>query len=152
MGIIRKQSIQSSLFIYIGFAIGALNVLVLFPNEKYFTLAEFGLTKVLVDVSLLIAMLCTLGSYSAVVKFYPFYNSYLPKKKNDFPFITTSVVILGCLLFIVLMPLFKDVIIRKYGSRSPLFVEYFYLIFPLTISIAFLYLFEAYSWAVKRSV
>ncbi|MES1219192.1 MAG: polysaccharide biosynthesis C-terminal domain-containing protein, partial [Bacteroidota bacterium] len=42
--------------------------------------------------------------------------------------------------------------IRKYGSRSPLFVEYFYLIFPLTISIAFLYLFEAYSWAVKRSV
>ncbi|MCW3116518.1 MAG: hypothetical protein JWM28_600, partial [Chitinophagaceae bacterium] len=152
MGIIRKQSLQSSLFIYIGFAIGALNVLVLFPNERYFTLAEFGLTKVLVDVSLLIAMLCTLGSYSAVVKFYPFYNSYLPKKENDFPFLTTTVVVLGCLLFVVLMPFFKDIIIRKYGSRSPLFVQYFYLIFPLTISMAFLYLFEAYSWAVRRSV
>lgn len=152
MGIIRKQSLQSSLFIYIGFAIGALNVLVLFPNEKYFTLAEFGLTKVLVDVSLLIAMLCTLGSYSAVVKFYPFYNSYLPKKENDFAFLTTAVVVLGCLIFLVVMPFFKEIIIRKYGSRSPLFVEYFYLIFPLTISIAFLYLFEAFSWAVRRSV
>ncbi|MEJ0107150.1 MAG: hypothetical protein WDO19_33505 [Bacteroidota bacterium] len=152
MGIIRKQSLQSSIFIYIGFAIGALNILVLFPNEKYFTLAEFGLTKVLVDVSLLIAMLCTLGTYPAVVKFYPFYDSYLPKRKNDFPFLTLVTVLIGCLLFMILMPFFKDIIIRKYGERSPLFVQYFNLIYPLTISMAFLYLFEAYSWAAKKTV
>ena len=88
MGIIGKQSIQSSIFIYIGFAIGALNTLVLFQNKNYFTLDQFGLTKVLVDVSLLIGMLCTLGTAPAAVKFYPFYNSYLPKKENDLPFIT----------------------------------------------------------------
>jgi len=152
MGIIRKQSLQSSIFIYIGFAIGALNILVLFPNERYFTIAEFGLTKVLVDVSLLIAMLCTLGTYPAVVKFYPFYDSYLPKKKNDFPFLTLMTVLIGCLLFMILMPFFKDIIIRKYGERSPLFVQYFNLIYPLTISMAFLYLFEAYSWAAKKTV
>jgi len=152
MGIIRKQSLQSSIFIYVGFAIGALNILVLFPNEKYFTLAEFGLTKVLVDVSLLIAMLCTLGTYPAVVKFYPFYDSYLPKKKTDFPFLTLMTVLIGCLLFMILMPFFKDIIIRKYGERSPLFVQYFNLIYPLTISMAFLYLFEAYSWAAKKTV
>ena len=152
MGIIRKQSLQSSIFIYIGFAIGALNNLVLFPNEKYFTLAEFGLTKVLVDVSLLIAMLCTLGTYPAVVKFYPFYQSYLPKKKNDFPFLTLITVLIGCLLFTLTMPLFKDLIVRKYGERSPLFVQYFNLIYPLTISMAFLYLFEAYSWAERKTV
>src|SRR5690242_1757400 len=115
MGIIRKQSLQSTIFIYIGFAIGALNILVLFPNEKYFSLEEFGLTKILVDVSLLIAMLCTLGAYPAVVKFYPFYNSYLPKKKNDFPFWSFLVVLLGCALFLLTMPFFKDFIIRKYG-------------------------------------
>ncbi len=152
MGIIRKQSLQSSIFIYIGFTIGALNILVLFPNEKYFTLDQFGLTKILVDVALLIAMLCTVGTCPATVKFYPFYQSYLPKKKNDLPFITLLGVITGCLLFIVLMPFLKDSILRKYGEKSPLFVEYFYLIYPLTISMAFLYLFEAYSWAVKKTV
>ena len=152
MGIIRKQSLQSSIFIYIGFAIGALNNLILFPNEKYFTLAEFGLTKVLVDVSLLIAMLCTLGTYPAVVKFYPFYQSYLPKKKNDFPFLTLVTVSIGCLVFALTMPLFKDLIVRKYGERSPLFVQYFNLVYPLTISMAFLYLFEAYSWAERKTV
>ncbi|MBS1607585.1 MAG: polysaccharide biosynthesis C-terminal domain-containing protein [Bacteroidetes bacterium] len=152
MGIIRKQSLQSTIFIYAGFAIGALNVLVLFPNEKYFSLAEFGLTKVLVDVSLLIAMLCTLGAYPAVIKFYPFYNSYLPKKENDLPVWTFLTVLTGCLLFVFLMPFFKGIIIRKYGERSPLFVQYFNLIYPLTISMAFLYLFEAYAWIAKKTV
>jgi O-antigen/teichoic acid export membrane protein len=152
MGIIRKQSLQSTIFIYIGFAIGALNVLVLFPNQKFFTLEEFGLTKILVDFSLLIGMLCTLGAAPAVVKFYPFYNSYLPKAKNDLSLWTFFVVLLGCILFVLIMPFLRDVIIRKYGERSPLFVEYFNLIYPLTISVAFLYLFEAYAWSTKRTV
>jgi len=152
MGIIRKQSLQSSIFIYIGFAIGALNILVLFPNERYFTIAEFGLTKVLVDVSLLIAMLCTLGTYPAIVKFSPFYSSYLPKKENDFPFLTLITVVLGCLLFTFIMPFCKNIIVRKYGERSPLFVEYFNLLYPLTISMAFLYLVEAYAWTARKTV
>lgn len=152
MSVIRTQSLQSTIFIYAGFAVGALNVLVLFPDERYFSLAEFGLTKVLVDVSLLIAMLCTLGAYPAVIKFYPFYTSYLPKKQNDLPVWTFLTVLAGCLLFVFLMPFFKGLIIRKYGERSPLFVQYFNLIYPLTISMAFLYLFEAYAWIVKKTV
>lgn len=152
MSVIGRQSIKASVFIYVGFAIGALNILVLFPNEKYFTLAEFGLTKVLVDVSLLIAMLCTLGTAPAVVKFYPFYNSYLPKQKNDLPFITTFTVIVGCTLFCVITPFFKEIVIRKFGQRSPLFVEDFNLIYPLTVSMAFLYLYESYAWAVRKTV
>jgi O-antigen/teichoic acid export membrane protein len=152
MGVIGKQSVRASIFIYIGFAFGALNSLVLFQNKNFFTLEQFGLTKVLVDVSLLIAMLCTLGTYPAIVKFYPFYTSYLPKKKNDFPFFTLVAVLLGCLLFLLLTPLFKEFIIRKFGQRSPLFVQYFNLIYPLTISMTLLYLFEAYSWAVKKTV
>ncbi|MGC4038020.1 MAG: polysaccharide biosynthesis C-terminal domain-containing protein [Chitinophagaceae bacterium] len=152
MGVIGKQSIQSSIFIYIGFAIGALNTLVLFQNHNYFTLEQFGLTKVLVDVSLLIGMLCTLGTAPAAVKFYPFYNSYLPRKENDLPLITLVTVSIGCMLFLAITPFFKELIIRKYGERSPLFVDYFRLIYPLTIAIAFLYLLESYSWAVKKTV
>ena len=49
MGIIRKQSILSSIFIYIGFAIGAINILYIFP--VYLKTEEFGLTRLLIDVS-----------------------------------------------------------------------------------------------------
>lgn len=152
MSVIGKQSIQASIFIYIGFAVGALNTLVLFQNKNFFTLDQFGLTKVLADVSLLIAMLCTLGTSPAIVKFYPFYNSYLPRKKNDLPIITLLTVTAGCLLFLALMPWLKGLILRKYGARSPLFVEYFNLIYPLTIAMTFLYMLESYSWALKKTV
>jgi O-antigen/teichoic acid export membrane protein len=84
MGIIRKQSILSSIFIYIGFAIGAINILYLFPH--YLTTEQFGLTRLLIDVSMLIGMLATLGSCPATLKFYPFYASMLPKEKMTFLF------------------------------------------------------------------
>ena len=51
MGIVRKQSIASSIYIYLGFAVGAFNVLYLFPT--YLTPQEFGLTRVLIDVSII---------------------------------------------------------------------------------------------------
>ena len=130
----------SSAYIYIGFIIGAINILFLF--KQYFTPEQFGLTRLLIDVSTLLAMLCTLGSCPATIKFFPFYQSYLPPKKNELPFLTIVICLIGCFLFAVLTPLFKDLIIRKFGQRSSLFLEYFYFIYPLTIFFALWYLLE----------
>jgi O-antigen/teichoic acid export membrane protein len=150
MGIIRKQSIASSLYIYIGFAIGAFNILFLFP--KFFTAEQFGLTRLLLDVSMLIAMFCTLGSVPATIKFYPFYKSYLPDKKNDLPqwslFLTLAGTILICLLTYIL----KDVIVRKFGYKSPLFVENFHFLFPLIFFYSFWYLFEGSCFSIQKTV
>jgi len=150
MGIIRKQSILSSIFIYIGFAIGAINILYIFP--VYLKTEEFGLTRLLIDVSMLIGMLATLGACPATLKFYPFYASMLPKEKNDLPFWTVVVCLLGSLAFFIITPWCQGLIIRKFGARSPLFVDYFNLIYPLTISYIFLYLFEAYAWSIQKTV
>ena len=81
MTTIRKQSIYSSIFIYIGFAIGAFNVLYLFP--KYFTKEEFGLTRILVDIALILSTLCTAAAVPVGLKFNPYYKSHQPGKKND---------------------------------------------------------------------
>jgi len=80
MSTIRKQSIYSSLYIYAGFAIGAFNVLFLFP--KFFTPEEFGLTRILMDISMILSMICTAGTLPVAMKFYPYYKHYLPKEKN----------------------------------------------------------------------
>jgi O-antigen/teichoic acid export membrane protein len=150
MGIIGKQSLRSSFFIYVGFAIGAFNVLYLFP--KYLTQEEFGLTRLLQDVSLLIAMFCTLGSSPAMVKFYPFYKSFLPQKKNDLPVLGIIACIAGCVLFAVTTPFTKDLIAKKFGARSALFVDYFFFIYPMVISYCFWYLFESISFSIQRTV
>ncbi|MFM1963300.1 MAG: hypothetical protein RLZZ172_2145, partial [Bacteroidota bacterium] len=97
MTTIRKQSIYSSIFIYIGFAIGAFNVLYLFP--KYFTKEEFGLTRILVDIALILSTLCTAAAVPVGLKFNPYYKSHQPGKKNDL----ISVVILTVLLSFLLL-------------------------------------------------
>ena len=150
MGIVRKQSIASSIYIYIGFLIGAFNLLFLFKN--YFTPEEFGLTRLLIDVSTLLAMLCTFGSCPATIKFFPFYKAYLPPKKNDLPFLTIVACLVGCILFLCITPIFKESIIRKFGKNSALFVQYFHLIYPLTISYAFWYLLESIEWSLQNTV
>lgn len=150
MGIVRKQSIYSSIFTYIGFGIGAFNVLFLFP--KFFTTEEFGLTRLLLDIALLYATFCTFGSLPITLKFFPFYQTYLPPKKNDLSTLTILMSIIGCLIFIAFSIIFKDLIIRKYHARSPLFTAHYHLLYPLTISITFFYLFESYLWTLKKTV
>ncbi|MGL6266280.1 MAG: lipopolysaccharide biosynthesis protein [Chitinophagaceae bacterium] len=150
MGIVRKQSILSSIIIYIGFAIGAINILLLFP--KYFTPEQIGLTRILLDVALLFATLCTLGAIPITLKFFPFYQGYLPKKKNDLPLITIILGITGSILLLILLPHFKPLIIRKFGARSPLFVEYFDLVYPFAITLIFFSILEAHAWSQKKTV
>ena len=150
MGVVRKQSILSSIYIYIGFAIGAVNILILFP--KYFTPEEIGLTRIILDVALLFSTACTLGSIPIVLKFYPFYDTFLPKKQNDLPFLTLMLCFIGCILLLLILPHFKPFIIKKFGARSPLFVDYFDLVYPFTICLVFFSFFEAHAWSRKKTV
>ena len=75
MGIIQKQSIQSTIIIMIGFAIGAFNMILFAP--KVLTAAELGLTRIITDAGLTLSTMCTLGSIPVIYKFFPFYKSYL---------------------------------------------------------------------------
>lgn len=150
MSSIRKQSIISTLFIYIGFAIGAINILILFP--KYFTTEQIGLTRALLDVAMVFATVCTLGSIPVTLKFYPFYKAYLPANKNDLPFLSLLLGTIGSVLLILILPQFKPLILRKFGARSPLFVEYFDLVYPFTITLVFFGLFEVHAWSQKKAV
>src|SRR5688572_11788067 len=126
MGVIQKQSIQSTAIIIFGFAIGAFNILILAP--KVLTAEEFGLTRLITDAGITLATLCTLGCIPVINKFSPFYNGYLKPGKNDLPFVTLMVCLIGFLIVCIVGYAGKDFIVRKFSERSPLFVEYSYLV------------------------
>ena len=67
MGIIQRQSIKSTFVILAGFAIGAVNLLILFP--AFFSQTEIGMTRALMDISLTLTVLATLGSLTVIYKF-----------------------------------------------------------------------------------
>lgn len=150
MSTIRKQSVYSTILIYAGFLIGALNVLFLFP--KYFSTEEYGLTRLLLELGLLLSTLCTAGMVPVAIKFFPFYKKFTGNRKNDLFFITLAVTISALVILMVAMPAMKPAIVRKFGYRSPLFVEYFDLIYPLTICMTLFNLFEAYAWITRKTV
>ena len=148
MGIIQQQSIRSSIFIFIGFIVGAINILVLFP--LFFSQPEIGMTRALMDISITLSTLATFGSLPVIYKFYPFYKDYLAQNKNDLPFITALICFVGFIAVLVSGFIFEDFFIRKLG-KSPEFAEYFYLIYPYSfLFMVFLWL-EAFAWGLKKT-
>lgn len=150
MGIVRKQSFVSSIFMYIGVAIGALNLMILIP--KFFTKEELGLYTVLVDCSFFFASLITLGSLTTLVKFYPTYAHHLKPKENDLPFWAILVSSIGAILFVCFCLFFPELIEKKFGKNSKLFVDNFYLLIPLTLSFAAILVMEVFCWMIKKTV
>ncbi len=150
MATIRKQSIYSSIYIYAGFAIGAFNVLFLFP--KFFTPEEFGLTRILMDITLILSMICTAGTIPVAVKFFPFYKHYLPKEKNE---LLTLVLMIGtvmCVLLYLTFPLIEPIALRKFADRSPILSDHLRLVIPMTISLVALSILEIFAWIIGKTI
>ncbi len=150
MATIRKQSIYSSIYIYAGFAIGAFNVLFLFP--KFFTPEEFGLTRILMDIAMIFSMICTAGTLPVALKFYPFYKHYLPKEKNDLITLVLSIGAMMCLLLWIAFPYIEPFALKKFAARSPILVHHLKLVIPLTISLVALSMLEVFAWIIGKTI
>ncbi|MFN5426274.1 MAG: lipopolysaccharide biosynthesis protein, partial [Bacteroidota bacterium] len=73
MGNIRKQTIVSSILVYLGFGVGAVNMLLYLSESGPFSLEEFGLTRIFFDYAQNMLALGALGTIPVIYKFYPFY-------------------------------------------------------------------------------
>ena len=149
MGIIQKQGVKSSFFIMIGFLIGAVNLLVLFP--LFFSKNDQGLVRAMLDIGATLSVFCTLGTLPVIYKFYPFYNHYLGPKKNELPFITLIINLIGFGILLIIGWQQKDFIIRKLG-KSPSLAQYFNYMYPYTFFLLIFYWLEAFAWGLRKGV
>jgi len=149
MGIIQKQGVKSSFFIMIGFLIGAVNLLVLFP--LFFSKNDQGLVRAMLDIGATLSVFCTLGTLPVIYKFYPFYNHYLGPKKNELPFITLIINLIGFSILLIIGWQQKDFIIRKLG-KSPSLAQYFNYVYPYTFFLLIFYWLEAFAWGLRKGV
>lgn len=149
MGIIQKQGVKSSFYIMLGFVIGAINLLVLFP--LFFTKNDQGLARAIIDIGATLSVFCTLGTLPVVYKFYPFYNQYLGPQKNELPFITLLLNLMGFGLLLIIGWHEKDFIIRKLG-KSPSLAQYFNYVYPYTFFLLLFYWLEAFAWGLRKGV
>ncbi len=148
---IRKQSIISSVLVYVGFALGFLNTY-FFTREGTFTEAQFGLTGAFIAIANIMFSFASLGMPAYIHKFFPYYNDNLPRDKNDQ--LTWSLVIAtaGFGLVIIAGILLKDLVVRKFGTNSAELVHYYYWIFPFGFGLTIFAILEAYGWQLKKSI
>ncbi len=149
MGVVRKQSILSLIGIYAGFAIGAFNQYLFI---RHLSQEQFGLTTILREVFLTLTTFASLGTLLTFHRFFPMYDKALGRERNDLPFLVLGACTIGLILVISSLFFFKDFIILKFSKNSPLFVEWFYLLVPLTCTVLLIQLFEAFAFMLKRTI
>ena len=151
MSQIRRQSIISSLMVYVGFALGFFNTY-LFTKEGGFTKEQYGLTGIFIALANLMFSFANLGMPSYIFKFYPYYEDNLDKKRNDILTWALLVSFIGFCFVVMGGIYFKDLIIFKFGKNSPEFVNYYYWIFPFGLGLTLYSILESYAWQQKESI
>ncbi|RZM10399.1 MAG: lipopolysaccharide biosynthesis protein, partial [Pedobacter sp.] len=151
MSKIRQQSIQASFVTYFGFAIGLLNTY-FFLRPDIFSSEQYGLYNVFNSLAMLMLSISSLAMPSYVMKFYHYYNDHLPLRKNDL--VTWALVIstVGFLVLLILGISFEKLVTQKYSTNSPLFVSYYYWVFPLGYGLTVFNLLEAYTISIQKPV
>ena len=165
MGIIAKQSIQGTIVTYLGVAVGFITTF--FVLTRFLSAEEIGLARVLVDAATLFIGLAQLGTSSSIIRFYPHFkssgvqevkssrvtseqaqsasehlNSTKGASEHGFFFWTLIVPLIGFALFTAIYCACYTPLSQWFGEKSPLFVEYYYMVLPMAFFMLYQTVFE----------
>ncbi len=128
MGIIKRQSITGTVYLYLGVVLGFITTGILFPIV--FTTEQVGLLRLLLSVAILISQFASLGFYSPTIRLFPYFRDK-EKGHNGFLCLSLLISLAGYIFFIAALVILKPWIVAAYQDKSALFVDYFYYLIPL---------------------
>ena len=147
MGIIAKQSIQGTIVTYLGVAVGF--VTTFFVLTRFLSAEEIGLARVLIDAATLFIGLAQLCTSSSIIRFYPHFKSKGEKQEergenteHGFFFWTIIIPLIGFALFTAIYCACYTPLSQWFGEKSPLFVEYYYMVIPMAFFMLYQTIFE----------
>ena len=151
MSTIRRQSIVSSVLIYIGFVFGAINTY-LFTKEGIFTPEQYGLTRAIMITATFFFGFASFGVTGVIYKFFPYYAGNLKDEENDLLGVCLLLGFTGFVLTTLSGFVFEPLVVRKFSAKSALFIRYYFWVFPFLFFYLFFSLLEAYAWSLKKTV
>lgn len=148
MGVIAKQSFHGTVVTYLGVAIGFVTTFCILT--RYLTPTEIGLQRCLIDTATMLMTLGLCGTGSAVVRFYPFFH----EGSNDHGLFTWSILIplIGLILFCIAYSLLYPLLTGWFINKSPLFVDFYYLVIPMACAMTYQGIFETNSSVLQHTV
>ncbi|QDK81852.1 oligosaccharide flippase family protein [Spirosoma sp. KCTC 42546] len=143
MGIIKRQTIQSSIYAYAGVAVGFLTQGLWFPNLFEGT-QVVGLLTLLISLAQVLSQAANLGLNGAGGKYFPFFRN-TDRQHNGYLLIACLTTLIGFSLCVLMLWLARPWIVKWYSADSALFVEYYYLLIPLTFFTVYFTVFDNYA-------
>lgn len=139
MGKIAKQSIQTSLYSYVGVVIGFFNVLWLYPYA--FDPSELGIFRTIQDLGLLFVPFAQLGLGHGITRYFP------RLKDNQSAFLSYSLLIslVGFAVVALLFFGFKSQIIALFAVNSPEIIDFLGVVLLITLFALLNSILDAYS-------
>lgn len=130
------------MYAYAGVAVGFLTQGYFFPN--LFSKAEVGLLSLLIAVSQVLVQASNLGVSNAGGRYFPYFRN-AERQHNGYLLITILTTLTGFGLCVLMLWLGRPWVIELYGAQSSLFVDYYYLLIPLTLFTALFAVFDNYA-------
>ncbi len=148
MGIVINQSVRNTIITYLGFAIGAINTLFMYP--KFLGETFFGLTGYILSSANIVMPIMAFGVHNTLIKF--FSQQETDQQKSEF---FTFILILP-LLFIVPLLLFSyfsyETIATFLSRKNPIIYNYVWIIPIVGFCMAYFEIFYAWVKAHYQSV
>lgn len=141
MGIVLNQSLKNTIITYIGFGIGGISTLFLFPpilGKTY-----YGLSNYILSAANVIMPLFAVGMQNTLVKFYAQYQT--EKERSQFLSFTVLFPLLMCIPLAIIGVFFFDDILVFVSKKNPI-VKTFILFIPF-IALCMAYFEIFYAWA-----
>lgn len=156
-GVVARQSLTATVVTYLGVAIGFLTTF--FVQTRYLTEEQVGLVRLLIEVSTLISTFALLGLSTSLNRYFPYYHTEHPEHSGrvvqthrGFFGLVMGVALLGIALVLPLYILPRSWIEGQLLERSALFLDYYWSVIPLFISIALWTVAELYTVQMLRLV
>ncbi|MGB9696146.1 MAG: polysaccharide biosynthesis C-terminal domain-containing protein [Ignavibacteria bacterium] len=148
MGIVRRQALANSFFSYLGVIIGYLNLILLFPT--FFSAEQYGLINLMIGLSTIYSYLSAVGLVTSITKYFPFFKSG-DRFHNGFVTLVFLIASLGFLAVTVLYLILRPGIIEAYAEKSPMFLDYYFVVIPISFFALVFSIFESFARAIYKT-
>lgn len=140
MGIVLNQSLKNTIITYIGFAIGGINTIYLYP--VFLGATFYGLTNYITSSANVIMPLFAIGMQNTLVKFYSQYKT--DEERSRFLSFTVLFPLLLIIPLLLIGFLFQDEILFFLSKKNPVVKSYIWLIPFIALCMAYFEIF--YAW------
>jgi len=150
MSVLQKQAFQNVVLLYTGVLLGAMNKYLLF--SRILGGEKMGLVDVILSSALVLAEVSRLGSTTTLIRFFPYFAKH-QEKQASFHFLNLIFYpFVGFLVLSLLVLVGKTEFLALFKAKSPLFVEYYYFVFPLCLGYALFSSFFSFSQCNLKTV